>query len=238
MGAGPKAPHSRHGTNASVAVGSASSSSPPCFPFPSPHERVIAQWRLSIPSHQHDHPLVSVPLASYLEFSLSVSPLAKTSPPINGAREIVMDARPPHPFSHRPPLHAQSNNHPPPSPPQHSLAPPPHFGGYAPATSQPQPQPQPPIHMPFSADPYPSARRDPFFPHAAAQHAHHVSAPEHAPAGDRQFGWGGTGTLDSSLKTLGALPHEPLRCIGSCRLSKTVVGLITWAPGGQAAAGV
>lgn len=150
-----------------------------------------------------------------------------------------MDARPPHPFSHRPPLHAQSNSHPPPSPPQHPLAPPPHFGGYAPATSQPQPQPQPPIHMPFSADPYPSARRDPFFPHAAAQHAHHVSAPEHAPAGDRQFGWGGTGTLDSSLKTpLGALPHEPLRCIGSCRLSKTVVGLVAWAPGGQAAAGV
>ena len=177
--------------------------------FPSPQQKVIAQRRLSTARHQHDHAAVFVLLASYpplfpANFALSRKP---HRPPT--ARENIpytMDARQPHPFSQRPPAHGQSN-HPPPSPPHHSN-PPPHFGGYTPATSQ--PQPQPPVHMPFSADPYPSARRDPFFPQAAAQHVHHVSPPEHAPPGDRQFGWGGTGTLDSSLKTLGTLPHEPL----------------------------
>jgi hypothetical protein len=109
-----------------------------------------------------------------------------------------MDPRQPqHPFTRPPersfihnPNHQQSA--PQPSQPQQP------FPGYAPPTSQ----PQLPIHVPFSADPYPTARRDPFLPSAAQQHVRRSSYGMHGGEGvpqgqgerERHAGWGNTGT--------------------------------------------
>ncbi|KAF2708399.1 Rxt3-domain-containing protein [Pleomassaria siparia CBS 279.74] len=130
-----------------------------------------------------------------------------------------MDSRQPqHPFTRPPerslihnPNHQQSA--PQPSQPQSP------FPGYAPPTSQ----PQLPVHVPFSADPYPTARRDPFLPSPTAQQQqqqqhqqhqqqhqqqqqHHVRRSSYGIHGgegippaqgerERHGGWGNTGTI-------------------------------------------
>ncbi|KAK7180074.1 Rxt3-domain-containing protein [Paraphaeosphaeria sporulosa] len=97
-----------------------------------------------------------------------------------------MDARQTHPspyaHMHNPNHNPNQSNHhqPPPQAPR---------GGYPPAS-----QPQPPVHIPFAADPYASARRDPFYPPANTQDARRGSygalGPDNAPPGERQMGWG------------------------------------------------
>ncbi|KAF2116569.1 histone deacetylation protein Rxt3-domain-containing protein [Lophiotrema nucula] len=97
-----------------------------------------------------------------------------------------------HPFT-RPPERSLIHN------PNHQPGPPPSqpssFAGYPPAS-----QPQQPVHIPFSADPYPSSRRDPFLP-SGAHHARRSSYGLHGDAaitpaqGERAGGgWGNTGT--------------------------------------------
>lgn len=195
--------HSCHGTNAGVAVGSlllvALLSLPSSRRASCPLTSLLLSRQPVL--HHHDSAVLLVPLTFFLEPRTIFLPRSKASPPVDFKQKTTqMDARPPHLFSHRAPA-PNANGHSPQSPPQHPPAPS-HFGNYASATSQ------PPVHVPFSADPYPSARRDPFFPHAAGQHARHMSGPEHAPPTDRQYGWGGTGTLDSSLETFGTEPHK------------------------------
>lgn len=119
-----------------------------------------------------------------------------------------MDARQSHPFA-RPPertLIHNPNHQSPPQPPQTQTQTQP-FAGYPPATSQ----PQPPVHVPFSTDPYPSTRRDPFLP-PTSQHvrrsSYGVVGAECTPQGERHGGWGNTGTQCGC-----ALILEPsLRC--------------------------
>ncbi|KAF2873091.1 hypothetical protein BDV95DRAFT_371367 [Massariosphaeria phaeospora] len=73
------------------------------------------------------------------------------------------------------------------------------FAGYPPAS-----QPQLPIHVPFSADPYPASRRDPFL-HSAAQHARRSSYGVQTKGasqaqGERHGGWANTGTMRLRLR--------------------------------------
>ncbi|KAF2277679.1 Rxt3-domain-containing protein [Westerdykella ornata] len=114
-----------------------------------------------------------------------------------------MDSRAPHPYPRAPsertlihnPNHppqqqslqsSQSSQAPPPPPP------PPSFAGYPPAS-----QPQPTVHAAFTADPYPSPRRDPFLPgtaHHARRSSYGINVGEgpHQHPDDRRPGWGNT----------------------------------------------
>ncbi|KAF2257048.1 hypothetical protein BU26DRAFT_513770 [Trematosphaeria pertusa] len=118
-----------------------------------------------------------------------------------------MDSRQPHPLA-RPPERTliHNPNHQSPSQPPHTQP----FPGYAPATSQ----PQPPVHVPFTADPYPTSRRDPFLP-PASQHvrrsSYGVPGAEGTAQGDRHGAWGNIGTLRGCgphSRTLTAVQHE------------------------------
>ncbi|KAF2790224.1 Rxt3-domain-containing protein [Melanomma pulvis-pyrius CBS 109.77] len=112
-----------------------------------------------------------------------------------------MDPRqPPHPFT-RPPDRSliHNPNHQPPAPPPSQPQQP--FAGYPPPTSQ----PQLPVHVPFSADPYPSTRHDPFLPSPAQQHVrrssygiHGEALPPAQPERERHGGWGHTAHHASS----------------------------------------
>jgi hypothetical protein len=111
----------------------------------------------------------------------------------------AMDPRPPpqqqqHAYSRPPPERTliHNPNH---QPPQGSQPPP--YANYPPAS-----QPQSTMHMPFTADPYPPSRRDPFMP-TAAHHARRSSygvrgsggeAPRAGPD-ERHGAWGNTGTI-------------------------------------------
>ncbi|KAF1997872.1 hypothetical protein P154DRAFT_578404 [Amniculicola lignicola CBS 123094] len=142
-----------------------------------------------------------------------------------------MDPRlPPHPFTrpersliHNP--NHQSSSQPPPTGPSYS---------YPPAS-----QPQPPVHVPFNADPYPPARRDPFLPSAAHQHARRSSYGLHGEGGppgqgERHTGWGNTGTLSARgshiLEGPAVVPPRGFWCAGCRSMSWALVARLTREP--------
>jgi hypothetical protein len=118
--------------------------------------------------------------------------------------------QPQHPFT-RPPertLIHNPNHQPPPA----QSSQPPSYAGYSQAS-----QPQVPVHVPFSADPYPSTRRDPFLP-STAQHgrkgSYGMMGGDGPPgSGERHAAWGNTGTVcsrgSSFLEPSAAQPTEP-----------------------------
>lgn len=102
-----------------------------------------------------------------------------------------MDPRQPQHAFTRPPERSliHNPNH---QPPQTSQSQPQPYGSYPP----PAPQPH---HVPFTADPYPSTRRDPFLPSASQGHARKGSYGMHGGEGlgERHGPWANTGTIYS-----------------------------------------
>ena len=126
-----------------------------------------------------------------------------------------MDPRQSRPPYSRPPerplIHNPNHAGPPSSQPPAQ----PSYSSYPPSSSQ----PQPPVHIPFSSDPYPSTRRDPFLPSASQGHARSGSYGLHRPEppppaqGERPGGWGNTGTIYSC----GSFSYSPVLFCGATR---------------------